>query len=1349
MTRQLLFLFASFLISITAFGQVTANQPSDLEVCDDNLDGFYDWDLTVQDNTILGSQDPNSFQVTYHTSQQEAISVVNPLSSPYTNTTNPQTIYAAVMDLTTGNTATTSFNLYVNQSTVANFGVDNAICDGESIVLNPNLNPNYVYQWSTGENTATITTNIGGTYTVDIYDPNTGCQSTNTIEVISYDIPVLSTPNPLTACLNDAVSLIGHTSNIVQNAPANFAYEISFFLTQADADNNVNSIPNSTTYPALQTETIYVRVRPNHTDCYSITSFDLIVDDCSVTPTQVTCGTSVNTTFCYENNDTTQFTFESSDGSPLQVVFNSGLTENSYDEVIILDSDGVTDLNSQTPYGNNGDLTGLTYVSTGSTITIGVSSDGSIIGCTSSPWDFDVFCVNTSSVPSCTTLSSPLNAAVNVNENTSITWNSATGVVVGYKLSIGTTSGGTDVLNALDVGNVLTYTPATLITSTTYYVTIVPYNANGDAVGCTEESFTTRTIPNPPVGVNCGSEPATYIFTEDFETDTPSGWTGTAFTGSNGEWDVTVGNANSQNTGPFASFSGNSHLEYEASGNSSAIASAISPAIDLTNALTSAELSFYMHAYGAEIGTLNVGISNDATGPFTTLFTWAGEYQASETEDWLPIGVNLDAYLGQIIYIEISYGATGNSFEGDLAIDLLRVQTCGSFCVVPSNITVTNITESTADISWTANGTETAWEYVVQPVGTGEPVGGGIVTNTIPVVVTGLNYNTDYEVCVRSDCAADGFSDWVCLDSFTTLPQTNFIVDCSTNQPANMTYCYDNNDTTLFTYTSSDGLPLTIVFNAGQVENNFDELIVYDSDGTTNLNASTPYGNAGDISGLTFTSTGDSISFTVDSDVSISCSSNNYTSLDVDVFCASIVSFIQVNAFLDANNDGVFNGNDTPFTNGFFTYEVNDDTIINTVNSTTGSFTIFNNDETNSYDITFTINSGYETCYSIPTALFENISATTGNTTVVDIPIVEIAQCEDVAVYLVPSISPVPGFLYWNNVVIENLGATTVTSGSVEFMHDPAVIFDDVWNPPATGTITLTATGFIYDFVNLQPGQSITMYADLTVPASVALGTMLTNSVSYITTTNDIVAENNSASVTQEVVGSYDPNDITESYGPDVVYDDFITTDEYLYYTIRFQNLGTAEAVNIRIENTLDALLDNTTIQMLDASHDVVMHRLDNQLTWTFDNIYLPAEIQDERGSHGYVVYKIKPVAGYTVGTVIPNTAEIYFDFNAAVVTNTFNTTFVTPQLSVDEFSFNAFNVYPNPASSEVTIRFNNALRGSFALTVIDIQGKQVLSAQVNSETSNTFNVSNLESGLYFVKLKNSNTEHIQKLIVK
>ncbi|HEX8270879.1 MAG TPA: T9SS type A sorting domain-containing protein [Flavobacterium sp.] len=92
--------------------------------------------------------------------------------------------------------------------------------------------------------------------------------------------------------------------------------------------------------------------------------------------------------------------------------------------------------------------------------------------------------------PGCVALSSPVNGATNINSST-ITWPAASGGATGYKLNVGTTPGGTQVLNMFDVGNVLTHSLTGLLPGTTYYVTVLPYNGVGQTTGCTESSFTT------------------------------------------------------------------------------------------------------------------------------------------------------------------------------------------------------------------------------------------------------------------------------------------------------------------------------------------------------------------------------------------------------------------------------------------------------------------------------------------------------------------------------------------------------------------------------------------------------------------------------------------------------------------------------------------------------------------------------------------------------------------------------------------------------------------------------------------------------------------------------------------
>jgi hypothetical protein len=61
----------------------------------------------------------------------------------------------------------------------------------------------------------------------------------------------------------------------------------------------------------------------------------------------------------------------------------------------------------------------------------------------------------------------------------------------GYLLTAGTTSGGTDIANALDIGTLTTITIPNVVADQSYYYTVTPYNSAGNAEGCGEQSVTT------------------------------------------------------------------------------------------------------------------------------------------------------------------------------------------------------------------------------------------------------------------------------------------------------------------------------------------------------------------------------------------------------------------------------------------------------------------------------------------------------------------------------------------------------------------------------------------------------------------------------------------------------------------------------------------------------------------------------------------------------------------------------------------------------------------------------------------------------------------------------------------
>ena len=432
------------------------------------------------------------------------------------------------------------------------------------------------------------------------------------------------------------------------------------------------------------------------------------------------------------------------------------------------------------------------------------------------------------------------------------------------------------------------------------------------------------------------------------------------------------------------------------------------------------------------------------------------------------------------------------------------------------------------------------------------------------------------------------------------------------------------------------------------------------------------------------------------------------------------------------------------FNQGTFVYQVNDSGNNLYGNSNNSSYYIFDSNPANYYDIYFVINSELNAYYTSSVS-YTNVTLPDGSgANNLYFPIVNILPHVDAQVYLSPYGQPRPGFTYINSIYYQNNGLQTIANGTLIFTHAPNVSISSVSQPG----VTTTSTGFTYDFTNLAPNEGRYINVVLSVPTipTVNLGDLVTNTVT-IQIAGDINLSNNSSSITQTIVGSYDPNDKMESHGGKIVHANF-TSNDYLYYTIQFENTGTANAEFIRVEDALDSHLDESTFEMISASHNVNTKRFGNQLTWHFYNINLPPTSANPSGSHGYVSFRIKPKAGYAIGDIIPNTASIHFDYNPAITTNTFNTEFVQA-LANTTFSAGTISLYPNPTSNRITISNNGTERIS-KLAIYDVTGKRIYNIDDNSLDAITIDVSHYEKGIYLVELtSDTNSKITKKLILK
>ena len=295
----------------------------------------------------------------------------------------------------------------------------------------------------------------------------------------------------------------------------------------------------------------------------------------------------------------------------------------------------------------------------------------------------------------------------------------------------------------------------------------------------------------------------------------------------------------------------------------------------------------------------------------------------------------------------------------------------------------------------------------------------------------------------------------------------------------------------------------------------------------------------------------------------------------------------------------------------------------------------------------------------------------------------------------------------------------------------------------------MTPTGFTYNFSNLAPFEtrSFIIQMNLSAARQTNEDTTLSSNISILSSTGDTNSSNNTFQISQAVVSEVNFIHKTEAHGTKLDSNTF-TQDDFLFYTIYFENNATVSVNNIRVQDLLDAQLDEESVRMVSASHNYTMERIGNQLKWNFDFIYLPSNLESADLSKGYLTFKVKTKPGFAVGDVIENKAQIYFDFNSALITNTFQTSF-GPNLSSSTFNLNNLVVYPNPAKELVNIQLQNSSETLKTIMIYDIIGKSIKTVSGNASQQSTINVSDLSSGVYLIEITtDSNLKQTRKFIV-
>lgn len=332
----------------------------------------------------------------------------------------------------------------------------------------------------------------------------------------------------------------------------------------------------------------------------------------------------------------------------------------------------------------------------------------------------------------------------------------------------------------------------------------------------------------------------------------------------------------------------------------------------------------------------------------------------------------------------------------------------------------------------------------------------------------------------------------------------------------------------------------------------------------------------------------------------------------------------------------------------------------------------------------------------------------------------------DVEVTLIPFTTARPGYVAQYSIIFKNKGTVT-ENGSIQLTFDDNVLDYVISTAP---TSNLSTNSVSWDYYNLKPlqtnviGVAFNVNSPTATPA-VNIGDHLNYTATIAASTTDEFQSDNTSSLNQTVVGSYDPNSKTCIEGANLGLD---KVGKYVHYVIHFENTGTYPAQNVVVSDIIDTTkYDVTSLIPLYSNHDFVTRVNGNKVEFIFEGINLPI---DDANNDGYVAFKIKTKPTLVVGDAFSNTANIYFDYNAPIDTNTATTTIAA--LANPTFAFSDyFTLSPIPTKGALNITTKQDIIIS-SISLYNTLGQVML---VTSNPSKTIDVSNLTTGSYFIKV--------------
>jgi len=308
--------------SIKVFNTPPTIKPTNIKQCDDDNDGFFNFDLnTLKNNELLNGESSTDFEVNYYSNQADADANENAISNPYTNLApfSTDTIFTRIHTIQNSTCyETNSFTIQVFElpkpaTSISNLGK----CDNSSIrtdtdnliifnlqekeldILNGQSATNFTIEYFTDINYLNKISNptlfensdaIQPIYVKIFNTSNPNCVAFTNFNLEVFTLPTITTPVSLKQCDNDTDGFSPFNLNEVNNkistntANETFTYFNSYVGADTNDINDIITTPTAYTNKTPTTDTVWARVK-NLNGCHRVSEINLIVSTTGIPAT--------------------------------------------------------------------------------------------------------------------------------------------------------------------------------------------------------------------------------------------------------------------------------------------------------------------------------------------------------------------------------------------------------------------------------------------------------------------------------------------------------------------------------------------------------------------------------------------------------------------------------------------------------------------------------------------------------------------------------------------------------------------------------------------------------------------------------------------------------------------------------------------------------------------------------------------------------------------------------------------------------------------------------------------------------------------------------------------------------